>query len=139
MPATPNSKVNLAGSGALLHVQNPSGDFVPVQGDADGFLLTTATDSGTPARTPLAATLVLTGAAVQLSTALPDGAETSQAAWRIVVPSGGAGVLWGPQGSEVIPIDAGNFDTIPSATLAGWWAKSAGANVTISLVGAQDV
>jgi len=97
-------------------------------------------EPGTPERTPLAASILLTSSsAVELSTAAPDGGEHSHAGWRIVVPSGGAGVLWGPEGYEVSPIEAGDFDDVPSATLTGTFAKSAGADVTIKLIGYEDV
>jgi hypothetical protein len=92
---------------------------------------------GTPARTPLAATITLTGTAVDLSTATGGDAH-SHAAWRLKVPAGGADVLWGPEGNEVLQIDAGEDDAIPSATLAGTFAKSNGADVAIKLVGYQD-
>ena len=94
---------------------------------------------GTPSRTPLIATITLTGTAVQLSTAT-GGTAHSHAGWRITVPPGGAGVLWGTQAQCVSPIPADAteraYDDIPSGTLAGWWAKSDGANVDIVLLGA---
>lgn len=126
-----------------ITLEGPDGQPVPAKGDADGYLLTkpavASPDAGTPARTGLAATIELTGTAVDLSTALPDGAEFSNAAWRIIVSPGGAGVYWGPPGNEVIHVEAGNFDAIPSATLANWNAKSDGANVTVHLIGGEDV
>ena len=46
MPATPNPKVTIPGSGVLLHVLNPSGEPVPVSGDADGNVGTTGGGGG---------------------------------------------------------------------------------------------
>ncbi|MBK9263065.1 MAG: hypothetical protein IPM54_25085 [Polyangiaceae bacterium] len=111
------------------------GEIIPLDCNDRGELIVAAT----PARTPLVATLELTSTAKQLTEALPDGAEHSHAAWRLVVPNGGANALWGNASTQVLKVDAGSDDTIPSATLAGWFAKSDGANVTITLIGAEDV
>ena len=46
MPATPNPKVTIPGSGVLLHVLNPNGEPVPVSGDADGNVGTTGGGGG---------------------------------------------------------------------------------------------
>jgi hypothetical protein len=92
---------------------------------------------GVPARTPLVATITLTGTATNLSTAI-GGTAHSHAAWRMKVPAGGADVLWGPEGNEVLQVDAGEEDTIPSGSLAGWFAKSNGADIDLVLVGGQD-
>lgn len=46
MASDPNPSVTLAGSGVLLHVLNPSGEPIPVQGDADGALETVGGGGG---------------------------------------------------------------------------------------------
>lgn len=128
----------------ILFGRGPDGNPTPVSVDADGNVLMSGGgggggNDGTPARTPLIATITLNSTAVELSTATPDAGESSHAGWRVIVPSGGAGILWGSEPNAVIPVAAGSDDVIPSASLAGWFAKSAGADVTITLVGAKDV
>lgn len=46
MASTPNPAVTIPGSGVLLHVLNPSGEPIPVQGDADGALETVSGGGG---------------------------------------------------------------------------------------------
>jgi hypothetical protein len=46
MAVDPNSKVTLPGSGVLLHVQNPSGESIPVQGTVDGAINTAGGGGG---------------------------------------------------------------------------------------------
>lgn len=119
---------------AFLMLEGPSGTPVTAKGTADGYALTAET---VPSRTPLVATLTLTGTAVPLSTAT-GGSATSTIPWRIKVPSGGANMLWGSSTSQPFYVAAGGELEIKSATLAGWWAKSDGANLDIELLGAED-
>lgn len=123
--------LTLKGDGVVLCGERTDGKFIPMRLNNNG----TNASASVPSRTPLIATITLTGTAQQLSTAAGHGASTSNAGWRIVVPSGGAGALWGTQASCVSPIAAGGYDSIPSSTLAGWWAKSDGADVVVVLVG----
>lgn len=115
--------------------QGPGGTPVVPRANAAGELYTVET---VPSRTPLVATLTLTGTAAQLSTAAGDGGETSAIPWRIKVPSGGANMLWGSSTSQPFYVAAGGELEIKSATLTGWWAKSDGANLDIELLGAED-
>lgn len=46
MAVDPNPAVTLAGSGVLLHVMNPSGEPIPVQGNADGAIDTSGGGGG---------------------------------------------------------------------------------------------
>ena len=75
MPATPNPKVTIPGSGVLLHVLNPDGDPVPVAGDADGNVGTTG-GSGTTATTNAVGSQVDGHSASIGSTSDADSAST---------------------------------------------------------------
>lgn len=114
--------------------QGPGGTPKALACDADGRLYSL---DYLPARTPLVATLTLTGTAVQLSTAT-GGSATSTIPWRIKVPSGGANMLWGSSSSQPFEVAAGGELELKSATLAGWYAKSDGANIDIEIIGAED-
>jgi hypothetical protein len=120
---------------SLQMLEKPTGAPVTAKGTTEGYALTAET---VPARTPLVAMLTITGTAAQLSTAT-GGDATSAIPWRIKVPSGGANMLWGSLSSQPFEVAAGGELEIKSATLAGWYAKSDGADIDIELLGAEDV
>lgn len=119
---------------AFTMLEGPDGTPVAAEGTAAGYTLTVET---VPSRTPLVATLTLTGTAKQLSTAT-GGSAVSAIPWRIKVPAGGANMLWGSSTSQPFGVTAGGELEIRSSTLAGWYAKSDGADIDIELIGAED-
>jgi hypothetical protein len=134
-------KLTKKGDSVILCGQRVSdNEFVPLRCNDAGELVSTSGGGeapSVPSRTPLAATITLDGTPKQLSTATGGGA-TSAIPWRLKVPAGGANALFGTQAACVIPIQAGTFDEIDSSTLAGWWAKSDGAAVDVTLLGAEN-
>lgn len=99
---------------------------------------------GVPPRTPLHATLTVTGTRAQLTTAT-GGTTHSHAGWTLVLPGGGASVRLGTatvtastQRRLVAHASDPTEHVIASGSLVGWYAISEGADVTIELVGAQD-
>ena len=99
---------------------------------------------GVPARTPLHATLTVTGTRALLTTATGDTGH-SHAGWTLVLPGGGASVRLGTvtvtastQRRLVAHATDPTTHAIPSGSLTGWYVISEGADVAIELTGAVD-
>jgi hypothetical protein len=124
----------------ILGKSTATGESAPYENEA-GALPVVLRGESTASRVPLTGSVVVTdGAAVQLSTATPDGAEESPAAWVVIVPAGGAAVRIGGSGvttSTGITVPAGGERTLPSSTLAGWYAIAESGSVTVELLGAE--
>ncbi len=100
---------------------------------------------GVPVRTPLHATLTVTGARALLTTADGNGGAHSHDGWTLVLPGGGASVRLGTvtvtastQRRLVAHATDPTEHKIPSGSLAGWYVISEGADVAIELTGAVD-
>ncbi len=127
----------------LVVFANESSQMFPVYvPGTDAGLAGNTPKERTPSRVPLIATITLTSTPKDLGTAAGDAGETSDAAWRLIVPPGGAGALFGTQSNCAAPIPASQeiagYDVIPSATLSNWWAKSDGADVVVVLLGGKN-
>jgi hypothetical protein len=99
---------------------------------------------GVPARTPLHATLTVTGARAQLTTATGDTGH-SHDGWTLVLPGGGASIRLGTvtvtastQRRLVAHATDPTEHVVPSGALDGWYVISEGADVAIELTGAVD-
>jgi len=141
MTVAANSKVTLAGSGVLLHVQNPSGESIPVQGTVDGAINTAGGGGGGGTVDQGAAGAsswkVVEDNSANIKTAVETLATNSPALVTGRVPIDGSGVTQ-PVSLSSLPALATGANTIGSAIVqSGAKGASTSAVVTSSPVSAD--